>query len=114
MRKGVLTMILTGWCFFSAAMPPAVVGASDFHCVQLPDSRNSLLCAPPRGSLLKNEKDRYVCGPGQCLRQASGRTICSAVPGGAAALDSRDRGLCDGGCVEATEDQCVTPIPDPS
>ena len=90
---------------------PAPVRA-EFRCVQLTDSRNSIICAPPRGQLLQNNNSKYVCGPGRCLTLSSGRSVCSAVPGGAIALDTRNRPLCYGGCVEPSESMCVTPIPD--
>lgn len=107
MRKSALTIFLAAsWLF------PAAAGAADFKCAQLLDSSNSVICAPPRGDLIKNMKDQYVCGPGQCVRNAMGEVICSAAPGGSVALDTQDRGLCVGGCLEATANQCLTPIPD--
>ena len=94
-------------------MSSAPAGAG-FQCVQLTDSRNSIICAPPRGQLMQNVKGRYVCSPGRCVTLSSGGIVCSAVPGGAIALDSLGRAICFGGCVEPAESMCVTPIVDKS
>lgn len=87
---------------------------AQFHCEQRTDARNTIVCAPPNGSMLQINA-KYVCGPGQCkLKPSSTEAICSASPGGLMDFDSRGRGLCVGGCITATEDLCVTAIPDPS
>lgn len=88
---------------------------AQFHCEQLTDSRNTIICAPPLGSMIKNRNGKYVCGPGQCImKNSTGEVICSSAPGGLMALDTRNEGLCVGGCIPASESLCVTPIPDPS
>ncbi len=93
----------------------APVCLAQFQCEQKTDARNTIICAPPQGDLVRNRSGKYVCGPGQCVvNSSSGEVICSAAPGGLAALDSRGEGLCVEGCVAASESLCVTPVPDPS
>lgn len=102
-----LLLFLSAPFFFSSPL------AAEFHCEQRLDQNNSFICAPPRGSLLKNRYGKYVCGPGRCVvKNSDGEVICAAAPGGAVALDSRGRSLCVGGCVRASEALCVVPVPD--
>lgn len=98
----------------AGGLMPVDPATADFQCVQLRDSRNSIVCAPPRGQLMQTSRGKYVCGPGRCVTSSSGRIMCSAVPGGAVATDTMGRPLCDGGCVEPSESMCVTPVSDKS
>jgi hypothetical protein len=108
-RNQFMTMV----CAFWSVSFHSSLCLAQYHCEQQLDARNSIICAPPLGSMVKNRNGKYVCGPGQCIMLSStDEIICSSVPGGLVALDSRNRGLCVEGCVSATEALCVSPIPD--
>lgn len=110
----IRAQFLTMLCAFWALSFCSSQCLAQYHCEQRLDSKNSIICAPPLGSMVKNKKGKYVCGPGQCIMMSStDEVICSAAPGGLMALDTRNRGLCVGGCVSATEALCVAPIRDP-
>ncbi len=69
-------------------------------------------CSPPFGDIVPDiNSGKFLCGAGQCLMNPAGQYRCSAVPGGAAILNSRNRAACVGGCVPADETLCAAPRP---
>lgn len=69
-------------------------------------------CAPTYGDVVHDiNSGRFLCAPGQCVINGSGKFRCSSVPGGAAVLDSRNRAACVGGCQEPAENFCFAPAP---
>ena len=91
---------------------PAAVVRAEYLCVQLRDARNTFVCSPPRGQMVRNVNGKYVCGPGRCVTLSNGGVVCSAVPGGAIAVDTMGRPVCFGGCVNASGAMCVIPVAD--
>lgn len=104
----ILVGLAAGLMFLAGASSS---GSAAPKCVWASDMSRAL-CAPPFGDIVRDRnREIYYCAPGQCIVNTSGEFRCSSVPGGAAAIDSRNRAACVGGCEAPSEDLCVRPVP---
>lgn len=102
-RNSILVFLVLG-------MAPVGAFAHD-SCVL--DSSARAVCAPPNGGIALNRSGIPVCGWGQCLKNDTGRVMCSVVPGGFATINKTGAVVCTGGCVPAERNLCDVPKPYP-
>lgn len=89
------------------ALPLPLMAQNSTGCVDTPN--RGVICPPPSGGMIPDWGGNYVCGPGQCARDSKGDVRCSSQAGGNVTIDSSGDVLCVGGCVGATEGQCIKP-----
>ena len=66
-------------------------------------------CAPPGGSIMRNQDGEIICAPGQCMRGDDGQTFCSSVPGGDVFVDDNGSIKCVEGCLRPAHNMCLRP-----
>ena len=66
-------------------------------------------CSPPYGGILMTIYGKILCGPGNCAVNLNGKAFCSAVPDGSIGFDRVGEPICTGGCVPASESDCIWP-----
>jgi len=81
----------------------------DATCVV--DRVGEVVCSTPGGGITIDRYGDPVCGPGHCTRDIRGEFLCSSAPRGAAAIDRYGVATCAEGCVPATAQACVKPVP---
>lgn len=72
-----------------------------------PPSRT--FCAPPGGTIVEDDYGVLVCGVGQCIDDANGKTLCAREKGGAVIVDANGQIKCVGGCVRPDRHLCRVP-----
>ena len=113
---GVFWMFLV-YATHAGAQAGCVSGASGKVFCGQPDSscavnrQGEVVCTSPGGGMRNDTYGELLCGPGYCVTDQQGNALCSSVPKGAAMVDQTGKAVCSGGCVPATKDACVQPVP---
>jgi hypothetical protein len=79
------------------------------HAECVATSIGQVFCSPPNGGITINSIGQVLCGPGQCVTNSIGQTLCSSQPGGGATINPLGGIVCVGGCVPGNPSLCQSP-----